>query len=392
MKVVCSAVAAKLGGAERYIQNLAQELARCSASDDYYIFLVPEKQASRMRGLAPNITVIGTEIGSAGAARRLYFDQVELPALLRKLRADLLYSTANLGTLRCPCPQILLVRNSLYFSRLYERRILKHLPVTMRIENLLRRKLVAMSARAADCVLTPSDSLRQELHHSVRFPLEKVVVNPYGTRLDRFAPRHHIPWARNPNSFRLLHVSHYADHKNLGVVFRAIAELVQTGIPGVTLSTTANPEDPRCVVSCCRIQDLRLLADPVIRSRVRSLGDTPQDALPDVYLAHDAFVFPSLVESYGHPLVEAMASGVPVLAADLGYAREVCGDAALYFDPFSAADLSARIRQLMTDRNLWADLRRRGLERARQQRWEDHVSRLLSVFRQVVDQRRGRQC
>jgi glycosyltransferase involved in cell wall biosynthesis len=84
------------------------------------------------------------------------------------------------------------------------------------------------------------------------------------------------------------------------------------------------------VICYCQANDRALFSKPSIFELVRVLSDVPYEQVAEVYRGHDIFVFPSLAESYGHPLVEAMASGLPVVAAGLPYAREVCRDAVLY--------------------------------------------------------------
>src|ERR1044071_8933515 len=139
MRILIHALAAKMGGAANYINTLAQELSQTGEHD--YLFLVPEAQASSLRGL-PHISVLANDLTWI---RRLWFDQVELPRLLRRERIDVLYSTANFATFFCPCRQLLLVRNSLYFSILYRDRILPQKTPRARLAESLRRFLARRS-------------------------------------------------------------------------------------------------------------------------------------------------------------------------------------------------------------------------------------------------------
>jgi glycosyltransferase involved in cell wall biosynthesis len=223
-----------------------------------------------------------------------------------------------------------------------------------------------------------------ELRAFVDQPSSKFHVIPYGTMLERFQDEGSSPTEHENGTVRLLHISHYADHKNVGVLFAALEELRAIGITNVVLSTTADVEDARYAVSFCRVSDRALLSKPSISSRVRLLGDVPYEQVAKVYWEHDIFVFPSLAESYGHPLVEAMASGLPVVAANLAYARELCGDAAIYFDPLSAYDLARQISRLIADPQLRKELSRHGRCRVRQMDWSLHVRRLLQLFRESV--------
>src|ERR1700686_1733798 len=165
MRVLLNAVAAKMGGAANYIRTLARELA--DPDQHEFLFLVPESQATAIRDIAPHIRVIASNIAERSFLPRLWFDQVELPRLLRREHVDVLFSTANFATLFCPCRQLLLVRNSLYFSSLYRSEILPNKSWKIRAGEALRRWLVCRSAMASDMVLTPSQAMLDELRAAV---------------------------------------------------------------------------------------------------------------------------------------------------------------------------------------------------------------------------------
>jgi glycosyltransferase involved in cell wall biosynthesis len=101
--------------------------------------------------------------------------------------------------------------------------------------------------------------------------------------------------------------------------------------------------------------------------------------LHQVYRACDIYVSPAYAESFAHPLVEAMACGLPIVASDLAVHREICEDAALYFPRFSPEDLAARVCQVATSDGSAKQLSDRGQERARDFSWEKHVDELLDL-------------
>lgn len=116
-----------------------------------------------------------------------------------------------------------------------------------------------------------------------------------------------------------------------------------------------------------------------------TLGRHPYTALPELYGNHDVFVFPAVSETFGHPLAEAMSSGIPVIAADTSVAREVCGDHVLYVRPFHPRAYLEQVMEL--DAN--PALRSRLVIGARKHvlstlRWQDHVDRLVDLFDQML--------
>lgn len=384
MKVLINAVSAKMGGAATYFKNLAKELAALDSRDEF-IFCVPENQATSVVGLPPNIRVLAPTTADGPFWKRLWFDQVTLRRMIKRENVTVLHSTGNFGMFACPCMQFLLVRNSIYFSDFYLTHILPHKGWRFQLDLRVRRWLIRHSVKWANLVITPSQSMLDDMRRFIKGPPSKFRVNPYGTIVEHFQPNPTLTDDRQDlpsGSMRLLHVSHYSDHKNLGVLFRALGLLYERGISNVTLSTTADVTDVRYDSnSLYRATDLALLQQPTIRERVKVLGDVGYDKLPSLYQSHDIFIFPSLTESYGHPLVEAMASGIPIITSDTPIGRELCGEAAMYFDPLSAEDLASRIEKLIGDARLRDQLRESGRLRVESMTWRSHVLRLLEFYR-----------
>jgi glycosyltransferase involved in cell wall biosynthesis len=102
--------------------------------------------------------------------------------------------------------------------------------------------------------------------------------------------------------------------------------------------------------------------------------------LPDLYRSADIFVFPSYTESFGHPLVEAMATGLPIVASDIPINRELCGPAAEYFSTFDPTSCAAAIRRVAENPDLRRRLSAAALCRAAAFTWESHIDHLIEAF------------
>jgi len=375
MRILINALSAKMGGATTYIRELATEVSARGIAHDF-VFLVPPEHVASVSELAPAARVISSHYSHATKAKRLWFDQVGLRRLLRDERIDILFSTANFGLIASPCYQLLLVCNTIYFSPLYRQRYLHSF--RQRLVHMLQRWLIWISVHSCDVLLTPSRTMLAELQQWMRIRATKAVaVIPYGVR--------HVsqPQAESSiakESCTILFTSLYADHKNLGTLLTALRFLVKQD-RDAHLLTTADPYWPaaRCTHDWQR--DARLARSPEILNRVhfvlKSAGQRPDE----LYRQAHIFVYPSVVESFGHPLVEAMASGLPIVAADVPINREICGDAALFFQPFSPEDLGHTISQLMDEPSLAAEMSRRSLVRSQDFCWEKHLTTLLGLTR-----------
>ena len=114
------------------------------------------------------------------------------------------------------------------------------------------------------------------------------------------------------------------------------------------------------------------------------LGEVGPSKLVTLYRQCAVFVFPSNVETFGNPLVEAMACGAPIASSGTAAMPEVLGDAALYFDPADIDGMAAAIERLQRDRKLRTQLSKKAIERSRHYSWDATVARTLDVIREVA--------
>ncbi len=382
MKIVVNAVSAKVGGGVSYITNLLRHLPPEARGIQIVVYL-PPKTAAKLEGLAGDIQLFPTEVGHAGMLKRLWWDQVTLRRIVIKEKADVLFSSANFAMFRCPVRQLLLVSNALYFSKTYCETFLPKHSLRSRIAFGLRRWLTLRSVRHADVVMTPTQATLDELRCFA--DVKKAVVIPYGVAAPAVAkevkrvmtnPR---DAARN-HAVRLLYVSMYYEHKNLRTLLRAISLINKTGGGKFNLKTTASPSWTGAGWTSTHGEDLRLARQAGIAEYVDFVGPLSREGIESLYRASDIFVFPSLSESFGFPMAEAMSHGLPIIAADTPVNREVCGDAAIYFHSLCVEDLAERLLQLATDRRLWKTLSAKGYQAARSRFcWNAHAQRILEV-------------
>lgn len=376
MKILISAISAKMGGAANYMKEVAAGLARLNTGNEF-IFLVPPEKVETLRALFPEAEIIASEISNAPFWKRIWFDQVTLPRILRERQIDCLFSTADFGTLRSPCRQILLIRNPTYFFKMYLSRFSSARSWRERLQSVFRRWLICQSVRKADVVMTPSQAMMDELRRWVHVPDRKAFVNHYGVNTGRFA-------GLGPQSRRdgrtLLFTSLYTEHKSMGTLLGAIKILAGSGCH-CKLLTTADPMWEGPPRTSIRAEEAALFAE----LRQQGLIDFPGvvSDTASLYGRGDVFVYPSVVESFGHPLVEAMSAGLPIIASDMPINRELARDAALYFPAFDASRFAESIRTVLEDSQLRSELVRKGKERIRLFTWQRHLEALLARMEAV---------
>ena len=377
LRIVLNAVSAKSGGAATYIRNLASSLPIEEPRKHYYLYL-PPAQAQAISLRSHHVTVVSTDIGYRPFWQRFLWDQISLRRVVKQTKADVLISTSDFGMLFPPCKQVLLVRNPLFFSRLYLVHILPKKSYCFRFEFLLRRWLIARSIAHSDIVMTASKSMLDDVRRFIPVPDEKAVVNYFGVPIKKFD----VASRRQPGQrLQLLYISEYSDYKNLTTLLKALLILRQKGDDGLRLVSSGDPSQFPEVEISSRETDRALAGHPLVASYVRFTGTIPYEEVARFYAESDIFVFPSLAESFGHPLVEAMATGLPIVASDLSICREICGEAAVYFNPLDPADLAEKIVLLKNQPGLRRRLGQYGRKRAETEfNWDDHVRRFVEMI------------
>jgi glycosyltransferase involved in cell wall biosynthesis len=232
------------------------------------------------------------------------------------------------------------------------------------LQNLERQ--MGREIALADAIICVSQSTRDDLLHFYEVDQRRVYAIHSGIApLPQPAP---IPGL--PQRY-ILFVSTIEPRKNLGVLLDAFAQIRDEYEGSLVVAGKVGWKSEE-------------IAERLTEPRVVHLDYLPQAQLATVYANADLFVFPSIYEGFGFPMLEAMAQGVPVIAARSSSLPEVGGDAALYFDPRDANELAALIRRVMHDGMIWQALIARGRERAAEFRWELTAELTLEVLRSVV--------
>lgn len=386
MKIAINAVSAKRGGSVTYLQNMLPVLREKldGAGKDRVVVWRPEGQTADARwpdGIEYRQDAVATGgVGAVGSTLgRLWFDQVSLPLTLRSEGFDILFSSANFGPLRVGSHHVLLVRNAAYFDSVYLGRVRS--PRVLAYYTL-QRLLTLRCIETADAILFPTVAMRDLVARHTGSVGSNWSVAHYGTRHDLFRPSGGQPPTLHKR-VELLNVSLYCDQKNLGTLMGAVEQLHAEMPERFRLTLTAgfgqewmtnDPYFPRFVEERKVYQ--RLHGQGVVRDADWSR----YGSLPALYHSSDIFVFPSYTESFGHPLVEAMAAGLPIVAADVPSSRELCGDAAVYFPPFDVRACAESLRQVADNPALAGELRAKATARATEFTWERHVSELMRAM------------
>jgi glycosyltransferase involved in cell wall biosynthesis len=385
IRLFINGLAASAGGGLTYLRNVIPHLARRADAETTVLLNSAMHQEF---GELPNIS-FAENSETFGAFRRFVREQTVLPKLIRRSGAQVLISAGNFALWNSPVPQILLSRNSLYTSGDFLRDVRTRGDYAIWMDTLVKGWLARRSISCADITVAPSEAFAQELS---QWSGKKVLAVHHGFDQDAFisdgAP---LPLAakaqleQGKDALRLLFVSHYNYFRNFETLFRAMP-ILSSRLQGkkvklfltCRLNSSENPGTYRAESAALLAHDLRG------RGNIVELGTIPYRSLHHLYRACHIYVTPAYAESFAHPLIESMSSGLPVVASDLPVHREICGDAAIYFPRFSPDALAEQVMRIQESPELAERLSGNGLRRSRDFSWSEHVECLLGLAQKLV--------
>ncbi len=356
-------------GVSHYIEQVLLHLAQIDRANHYTVYTTRGLDQAAL-GLPANFVVKPSRLPTINPRVRIPWEQGIAPLLLRGT-ADLYHGCLNVAPLLSPVPTVITIHD-LAFIRF---------PQTFRAYNRIYLDLATrLSARRASRILAVSEHTKREVVGLLGIPPERVIVTPNAARshfrppapaaIEQLRTRHGLP-----ERF-VLYVGTLEPRKNLTTLLEAFA-LVSRSVPDVPL-LIGGGKGWMYEPIFARLEQLNL------RDRVKFAGYLPEEELPLWYAAATVFVFPSIYEGFGMPPLEAMACGTPVITSNTSSLPEVVGDAGLMVSPTDPVALAEAIRRVLVDADLRAELRQRGLARARRFSWADTAAKTLVAYREAV--------
>ncbi len=305
--------------------------------------------------------------GDRTACSRVFWEEKELPRIIRRAGVDLFHATWNSGIpLRCPVPSVLTIHDLIPW-----REPETHF-ATVR-QRLCYRYAMRSSARRSAFVTTVSEYVRGQVIETLQVPASRVLAVPNGVTVpssERTEP------ADGADPY-VLYVGGLEPRKNLEAVFATMRCYWDRYDPGLRLLLTGDPG--RLSPDADRAYD-----DLRNDLRIRFLGNPDDAGLDKCYAGAQALLMLSRDEGFGLPVLEAMARGCPVVAADRASLPEVVADAGLLVDPDRTEEAADAIRVLISDPERRAEFIRRGKRHSLAFRWETTASRMRELYEQAL--------
>ena len=357
----------EMSGLETYARELTSALLR--ERPDLRVTGFVNREASSdetWRGLIPTVTV---PVHGRRRSSWVRGEQLLLPRLAHEAGIDVLHSLASTAPIRGPFKGVVTIHDVIY----------RILPDAHGWRSLALRALIPLAARRSERVIVPSETTRRDLIRLLKLPEGKIDVVPNGVGTP---PSGHSASEEDVRQRYglgsgpvVLTVSLKRPNKNLLRLLDALALIAEGKRPLLVLAGHATPYE----------RELREHAAQLdLGTQTRFVGWVPQPELEALYRTADCFVFPSLYEGFGLPVLEAMVRGTPVACSDRGALAEVANDAAVTFDPEKPSAIAEAIERILRDPAERERLRSAGIANARRFSWTSAACRTVTVYERAL--------
>ena len=343
-----------------------RELQKIDHENEYFIFVSPGED--RCLESSENVHVIELKCPTYPL-----WEQVALPRAVKRIKPDLLHCTSNTAPLHCPVPLVLTLHDIIYL----EKRQSSSLSWYQEMGWHYRRLIVPRILPKCEKIITVSQFERKRILEALHLPDRQLVAVYNG-----FNSHFHVQ-PKAPEIIRkyidadnyLFFLGNTDPKKNTPRVLKAYSNYLKKSAKKLPLLIADLKED-----AINRILEEENITE--IKGSLRFPGHIANTDLAALYGGAFAFLYPSLRESFGIPMLEAMACGTPVIAGNTSAMPEIAGEGALLADPFNVEDITNKILQLEEDEAFYQQQVDYGLKRSRMFSWRNTATSLLKIYKE----------
>lgn len=363
----------KKHGMDMVALELIRNLQMIDTENQYYVFVKPDEDRACLEE-TPNFTIV--ELGGGPYPT---WEQIALPRAAEKYKCDILHCTSNTAPVRGKTPLITTVHDIIYMEGVSL--LKKGGTLYQKFGNMYRRMVVPTVIRRSKKVITVSEFEKQRMVKFFGLNDDKIVAvyNGVGGHFQPVTEPKVLLEAKNkyhlPENF-LFFLGNTDPKKNTPNVLKSFALFNWHSETKYKLVMLDYEEDALMSL-------LREIGHPEIRKDIHLTGYVPNNELPSIISQAKIFLYPSLRESFGIPILEGMACGVPVITANTSSMPEVAGDAALLVDPKNPNEIVRSINKLLEDDTLKENLIEKGLQRAKKFSWKNMSISVAKLYNET---------
>ena len=352
-----------------------RELQKIDHENEYFIFVTPGED--RCLEESENVHIIELKCPTYPL-----WEQVALPRAVKKIMPDLLHCTSNTAPLQCPVPLILTLHDIIYL----EKRHSSSFTWYQEMGWFYRRMVVPRVLANCEKIITVSQFERKRILDVLHLPEEQLVAVYNG-----FNSHFHVQPKAPEITRKYIDADNYLfflgntdPKKNTPRVLKAYSDYLKQSTQKLPLLIADLKED---VID--RILEEENITE--IKSYIHAPGYIANTDLVALYCGAFAFLYPSLRESFGIPMLEAMACGTPIIAGNTSAMPEIAGEGALLADPFDSNDITEKILQLEKDQALYQQQVEYGIQRSQLFSWRNTAESLLKIYKEFAKQNTKKQ-
>lgn len=330
--ILINGLKSKVGGGKVIFDTYLRLLIQSEPRDRYFI-LTPDREAYASLE-SENVRIIDIPGWAHSNLATVLLYRIIMPRLLRAYAID---AILNFGDIIIPTDVPQVYNFDWAFAVYPDHVIWQRMPLRERLLARLKLHFFEAYLQRATTIMAQTEAMKQRLE--TRYRLRNVVLVPAAAVTGGAAmakPAFGLPDSR----FKLVYPANYYPHKNIEILEPVAAELMARNAD-VAIVLTIDPDEHHEAAQFLDGIAARGLGEVVI-----NVGRVSPDCIPSLYDECDALLMPTLLETFGLPYVEAMHHRKPILTSDMDFARAVCGDAALYFDPMEPLAIVEAIEQV----------------------------------------------
>jgi len=362
-------------GMDRVALELIKNLQVLDEENEYFIFVKPDEDCNILSD-TKNFEIVEIEGGSYPV-----WEQLKLPKFAKAYNCDLLHCTSNTAPLALKMPLVITLHDIIFKESSVLEQLASRASWYQKIGNLYRRLIVNAIIKKSDKLITVSNFEKQNISKIYNLDDTKIRtvhngVNKNFTSVIDINKKQEIKELYNLPERFLFHFGNTDPRKNTARVLKAFDRYLKTKDSEIKLVLAGLNEDNLHSI----LKEIDLIVE--LRDNIVLTGYVADKDLPVIFNLSEVFLFPSLREGFGIPIIEAMACGVAVITSNTSSMPEVAGDAACLINPNSTESIYNAIDRVLTDLQYKDQLIRNGFQQCTNFSWENMAKNVLEVYNQ----------
>lgn len=366
----------KKHGMDMVALELIKNLQQIDKENEYFIFIKADEDKSCLTE-SENFHIIELE----GGAYPIW-EQRTLPKAAEKYGCELLHCTSNTAPVKCSMPLMITLHDIIYLESVSIFK--KGGTWYQKFGNMYRRYIVPRVVKKSEKIITVSNFEKNRIREFFGFPeSDQRLVAVYNGVSEHFKPITDTEMLKRvkeqyklPERFAFF-LGNTDPKKNTKGVLKAFSDYLKTNddpIKLVMLDYEKNALDAL----------LTEIGDKSLVDHIHLTGYVVNTDLPAIYSLAKVFLYPSLRESFGIPMLEAMRCGVPVVTSNTSSMPEVAGDAALFVDPFKPEEITIAMKKFLDSESLCDEYIQKGFEQAAKFSWDQMAHEVLDLYKEIL--------